>query len=73
MFNSYTANLGREEVKKLTKVTIFFIAFFMVTVAYAFAAYIGYRIPPFSEPVNLLILGIGMVAAGHCFKLLVNK
>ncbi len=73
MFNSYTENMGGAKVKTLTKVSIFFLAFFIVSTVYAFAAFVGNQIKPLPEPVNLLILGIAMTGIGHFLKHLADK
>ena len=68
MFNSYSENIGGAEVKKLTKVSIFLIAFFVVTTAYAFAAFVGKQIQPLPGPLNLIILGILMIGTAYFIK-----
>jgi len=61
------------EVKKLTKVSILLLAFFIVTTVYAFAAFVGKQIEPLPEPINLLILGISMFGTGYFLKLRIGK
>jgi len=73
MFSSYAANMGGAEVKKFTKVSIFFLAFFIVSTVYAFAAFIGSQIKPLPEPVNMLILGVAMTGIGHFLKHPIDK
>ena len=55
-------------MKRLTKISVLIPTFLMIMTAYAFAAFIGYHIKPLSAPVNLLITGATMVAAGHFIK-----
>ena len=73
MLYSYSVNMDGTEVKNLTKVSIFFIAFFIGSTAYAFAAFLGKQINPLPEPLNLLILGISMTGIGHFMKHFIDK
>ena len=66
-------NIGGAVVKSLTKVSIFFLAFFIVSTVYAFAAFVGNQVKPLPEPINLLILGIAMTGIGHFLKQLAEK
>jgi uncharacterized membrane-anchored protein len=65
--------MGGVAVKNLTKVSIFFLAFFIFSTVYALAAFVGNQINPLPEPFNLLILGIAMTGLGHFLKRLNNK
>jgi uncharacterized membrane-anchored protein len=73
MFNSYSENMGGAEVKKLTKVSILLLAFYIVTTVYAFAAFVVKQIDPLPDPVNLLILGISMTSTGYYLKHRIGK
>ena len=56
-------------MKKLTKVSIFLIIYFIFTVAYAFAAFISYQIKPLPDFANVFTIGITMIVISHFLKL----
>jgi hypothetical protein len=55
-------------MKRLAKISFLIPVIFLIMTAYGFAAFIGYHIKPLPAPVNLLITGATMVAAGHLIR-----
>ena len=68
-----TNNIGGAGMKRLTKVSIFFILYFILSTAYAFAALVGHQFRPLPAPINLLMLGITLLGAGHILKNLIDE
>jgi len=55
-------------MNRLTKISVLIPAFFAIMTVYAFAAFMEYHIKPLPAPVNLLITGATMIAAGHFLR-----
>jgi hypothetical protein len=73
MYGRITNKSGGREVKRLTKVSIFFILIFIITTVYAFAAIIGHHVNSFSDPLYLLILGVMMLCVGHFISQVIDE
>lgn len=65
MFYPISNDIGGREVKHLTKISIFFILVFVISTAYAFAAFISNHVKPLPEPLYLMIMGVMLLVAGH--------
>ena len=60
-------------MKKLTKISIALLVFFIISSAYAFAAFIGHQIKPLPAPANYLILGLSLLTISFILKHLMDE